>query len=108
MIRLSSKNDESSLCYDVIIKQFGVFSSDIHFKTKMDIFRDNISLIINQSHFQATEGSIRRTQSVRQPRSASKRSALVVIIMQSKLRYFLWGAIARENMLDFKSIDFKI
>ena len=47
----------------------------------MDIFRDDISLIINQSHLQATEGSLRRTQSVRQPRSASKRSALVVIIL---------------------------
>ena len=54
------------------IDKFGVFSSDIDFKTKMDIFRDYISLIINQCHLQATEGS------VRQPRSASKRSALVV------------------------------
>ena len=59
------------------IDKFGDFSSDIDFKTKMDIFRDDISLIINQSHLQATEGSLRRTQSVRQPRSASKRSALV-------------------------------
>ena len=59
------------------IDKFGVFSSDIDFKTKMDIFRDDISRLINQCHLQATEGSIRRTQSVRQPRSASKRSALV-------------------------------
>ena len=84
MMRLSSKNDDSSLCYDVIIThqnfkidKFGDFSSDFDFKTKMDIFRDDISLIINQCHLQATEGSLRRTQSVRQPRSASKRSALV-------------------------------
>ena len=55
MIQLSSKNDESSLCYDVIIThqnlkidKFGDFSSDIDFKTKMDLFRDVISLIINQ------------------------------------------------------------
>ena len=54
MIQLSPKNDESSLCYDVIIThqnlkidKFGDFSSDIDFKTKMDIFRDDISLIIN-------------------------------------------------------------
>ena len=61
------------------IDKFGDFSSDIDFKTKMDIFRDDISLIINQCHLQATEGSLWRTQSVRQPRSASKRSALVAI-----------------------------
>ena len=86
MIQLSSKNDESSLCYDVIIThqnlkidKFGHFSSDIEFKTMMDIFRDDISRLINQCHPQATEGTLRRTRSVRQPRSASKRSALVYI-----------------------------
>ena len=68
--------------------KFGDFSSDFDFKTKMDIFRDDISLIINQCHFQATEGSLRRTQSVRQPRSASKRSALVIIIFELRIR---WG-----------------
>ena len=84
MMQLSSKNDDSSLCYDAIIThqnlkidKFDDFSSEIDFKTKMDIFRDDISLIINQCHLQATEGSLPRTQSVRQPRSASKRSALV-------------------------------
>ena len=70
----------SSLLIKILeIDKFGAFSSDIDFKTKMDIFRDDISLIINQCHLQATEGSLRRTQSVRQPRSASKRSALVHI-----------------------------
>ena len=90
MVQLSSKFDDSSLCYDVIITRikifkidnFGVFSSDIDFKSKMDIFRDDISLIINQCHLQATEGSLRRTQSVRQLRIASKRSALVLVNMQ--------------------------
>ena len=86
MMRLSSKNDDPSLCYDVIIThqnfkiyKFGDFSSDFDLKTKMDIFRDDISLIINQCYLQATEGSFRRTRSVRQPRSASKRSALVYL-----------------------------
>ena len=51
------------------IDKFGDFSSDIDFITKMDIFRDDFSLIINQFHLQATEGSLWRTQSVRQPRS---------------------------------------
>ena len=68
----------SSLLIKILkIDKFGDFSSDIDFKTKMDIFGDDISLIINQSHLQATEGSLRRARSVRQPRSASKRSALV-------------------------------
>ena len=61
------------------IDKFGVFSSDIDFKTKMDIFRDDISRLINQCHLQATEGSLRRTQSVRKQRSASKRNALVLL-----------------------------
>ena len=69
----------SSLLIKILKIQFGVFSSDIDFKTKMELFRDDISLIINQCHLQATEGSLRRTRSVRQPRSASKRSALVII-----------------------------
>ena len=72
----------SSLLIKILkIDKFGVFSSDIDFKTKMDIFRDYISLIINQCHLQATEGSLRRTRSVCQPRSTSKRSALVYIKM---------------------------
>ena len=61
------------------IDKFGDFSYDIDFKTKMNIFRDVISIIINQCHLQATKGSLRRTRSVRQPRSASKRSPLVFI-----------------------------
>ena len=71
----------SSLLIKILkIDKFGVFSSDIDFKTKMDIFRDYISLIINQCYLQATEGSLRRTRSVCQLRSASKRSALVLTI----------------------------
>ena len=70
----------SSLLIKILkIDKFGNFSGDIDFKTKMDIFRDVISLIINQCHLQATEGILRRTRSVRQPRSSSKRSALVYI-----------------------------
>ena len=76
MMQLSSKNDDSSLCYDVIIThqnfkidKFGDFSSFIDFKTKTNIFRDDISLIINQCHPRATERSLLQTQSVRQPRS---------------------------------------
>ena len=57
------------------IKNFKIDKFGDFFRT--DIFRDAISLIINQCDLQATEGSFWRTQSVRQPRSASKRSALV-------------------------------
>ena len=71
----------TSLLLIIILKfdKFGDFSSDFDFKTKMDIFRDDISRLINQCHLQAPEGSLRRTQSVCQPRSASKRSALAII-----------------------------
>ena len=50
MIQLSSKNDDSSLCYDVIVthQKFGDFSSDIDNNSKTDVFRDVIYLIINQ------------------------------------------------------------
>ena len=71
------------------IDKFGHFSSDIDFKTKMDIFRDDISLIINQSHLQSIEESLRRTRSVRQPRSASKRSALVNYIINSYCEFMV-------------------
>ena len=52
---ISSKNDDSSLCYDVIIThqnfksgKFGDFSCDIEYNSRTDVFRDVISLIINQ------------------------------------------------------------
>ena len=50
MMQLSSKNDDSSLCYDVIIthQKFCDFSSNIDYNSRTDIFRDAISLIINQ------------------------------------------------------------
>ena len=70
--------------------KFGDFSSDIDFKTKMDIFGDDISLIINQCNLQATEGSLWRTRSVRQPRSASKRSALVLTIKTRLMYIYLY------------------
>ena len=80
----------SSLLIKILeIDKFGVFSSDIDFKTKMDIFIDDISLLINQCHLQAPEGSLRRTQSVRQPRSASKRSALVYIYTHTNINQVL-------------------
>ena len=87
MISTIIKNDDSSLCYDVIIThqnfkidKFGDFSSDIDFKSKMDIFRDDISFIINQCYPQATEGSLRRTQSVRQSAAQASESRLYIYI----------------------------
>ena len=65
MIQLSSKNDESSLCYDVIIARiknfqidkFGDFSSDIDYHSRTYIFRDAISLIINQCYPRRPKGA---------------------------------------------------
>ena len=39
------------------IDKFGDFSGDIDFKTKMDIFRDDISLVINQCHPRRPKGA---------------------------------------------------
>ena len=55
MMQLSSKNDDSSLCYDVTITlqnfkidKFGDFSCDIDYNIRTGVFRGVISLIINQ------------------------------------------------------------
>ena len=55
MMQLSLKNDDSFLCYDVIIthqnfkiNKFGDFSCDIDYNSRTDVFRAVISLIINQ------------------------------------------------------------
>ena len=55
MMQLSSKNNDSSLCYDVIITHqnlkfdtFGDFSCGIDYSRCTDVFRDVISLIIIQ------------------------------------------------------------
>ena len=47
------------------IDKFGDFSCDIDYDSRTDVFRDVLSLIINQC-------DSRRTLCVRQPRSASK------------------------------------
>ena len=52
-----------SLLFKILkIDNFDDFSSDIDYNSSADVFRDVISLIINQCHFQATEWSLRRTQ----------------------------------------------
>ena len=61
------------------IDKFVDFSSDIDFKTKMHIFRDDFSLIITEYHLQATEGSLRWTRSVRQPRRKQAKRACIYI-----------------------------
>ena len=92
------------------IDKFGDFSSDIDYNSRTDIFRDAISLIINQCDLQATEGSLRRTQSVRQPRSASKRSALVILTLSAVADFsydipFLYNLYLKINYL-FHTMQF--
>ena len=84
-IQLSTRNDYSLLCYDVIIShqknlqidKFDGFVSDINYNSKTDAFRDVIYLMINRCD-PRPKGFLMRTQNVRQPRSASKRNALVI------------------------------
>ena len=54
------------------IDKFGDFSFDIDYNSRTDACRDVLCLIINQ----CDSRRLRRTQSLRQPRSASKRSAV--------------------------------
>ena len=46
------------------IEKFGDFSCDIDYNSRTGVFRDVISLIINQYNPQAPKGRLRRTQSV--------------------------------------------
>ena len=80
MLQLSSKMTTHhfvmtpSLLIKILkIDNFGDFSCDIDYHSRTDIIRDAIYLIINQCDPRRPKGS------VRQPRSASKRSALVYI-----------------------------
>ena len=64
MMQLSSKNDDSSLCYDLIIthqnfeiEKFGDLSCDIDYNCMTDLFRDVISLLINQSDLRQPKGA---------------------------------------------------
>ena len=64
MAQLSSKNDDSSPCYDVIIThqilkidKFGDFSCDIDYSSSTGVFRDVISLIINQCDPRRPQGA---------------------------------------------------
>ena len=62
------------------IDKFGDFSYDIDYNSRIDVFRDAISFIINQCDPRRPQGAS-GGHSVRQPPSASKRSALVYKIM---------------------------
>ena len=67
-----------SLCIKILkIDKLGDFSCDIDYN-RTDVFRDAISLIINQCDPRRPQGAS-DGHSVRQPRSARKRSALVYI-----------------------------
>ena len=64
MMQLSSKNDDSSLCYDVIVKhqkykigKFGDFSFDFHYNSRTAEFLDVFSLIINQCNPRRPQGA---------------------------------------------------
>ena len=69
----------SSVLIEILkIDKFGGFSCAIDYNSRTDVFRDVIPLIISQC-------DSRRTQSVRQLRSASKRSALVLNKFRNEL-----------------------
>ena len=58
------------------IDKFGDFSCDIDYNSRTDVFKDVISFIINKCDHRRPKGAS-GGHSIRQPRSASKRSELV-------------------------------
>ena len=87
MMQLSSKNDDSSLCYEssLLIKilkidKFGDFSCDIDYSSRTDVFRDVISLIINQCDPRRPKGASGGHKVSASRAAASKRSARLLII----------------------------
>ena len=63
------------------IDKFGDFSSDIDYNSSTGVLRDVLSLIIHQCDPKRPQGASGE-HSVRQPRSSSKRSALVSYILK--------------------------
>ena len=79
MTQLSSKDDDVIITHQNLkIDKFGDFSCDIDYNSSTGVFRDVISLIINQCDSRRPQGASGR-HSVCQPRSESKRSAVVYI-----------------------------
>ena len=73
MKQKSAKNEDSSLCYDVTIthqnfKNLVIFSCDIDYKSRTDVSRNVISLIINQHKRASLPCAARRTLCIRRRR----------------------------------------
>ena len=72
----------SSLLIKILkIDKFGDFSCDIDYNSRTDVFKDVISLIINQCDPRRPKGAS-GGHKVSASRAASKRSALVYIYIQ--------------------------
>ena len=94
--------NRTCLRYDVIIRhqklkieKFCDLSSDIDYNSKKDVFRYVIYLIINQ----CDPGRIQRTQSVRRPRSTSKRSVLVYLYTISLCNEMIEETARRRKLI---------
>ena len=87
----------SSLRINILkIDKFGDFSWDLDYNSWTDVFRDVISLIINPSDPRRPMGAS-GGHCVRQPRSSSKRSALVyVLVSAGVLNRNMCSYLARE------------
>ena len=66
------------------IDKFVDFSRDIDYISRTDVFRDVLSFIINQCDPRRPQGAS-GGHIIRQPRNASKRSALIIV----KCRHFI-------------------
>ena len=75
------------------IDKFDDFSSDIHYNSKTYVFKD-IHLIINQCESRRPKVRLRRTQSVHQPRSRSKRCLLSLYLNLSLIFIFSYSVVS--------------
>ena len=104
MMLLSSKNDNSSLCYEssLLIKilkidKFGDFSCDIDYNSRTDVFRNVISLIINQCDPRLPKGAS-GGHKVSASRAAQASEARLYIYMFPRQKY-LYISLFHEHLI---------
>ena len=97
MMQLSSKNDDSSLCYDVIITHQNFKNCDMYCNSRTDVFRDIISLIINQCDPRRPKGaSGGHKVSASRAAHASEARLFLNKIIQTKIYRFLKHSFVKK------------
>ena len=101
----------SSLLIKILkIDKFVDFSCDIDYNSRTDVFRDVITLIINQWSPQVPKGRLLRTQSVRQQHNQAKRACIIQVTRKiygiDQGRSHAGGIRSICSEFDFAALDF--